>query len=1463
MYLKLLKIFLSKLTIVSFVFLLISPLKLFSIDNIQETKQKIEGLYQNVTSLNRYISRLDESFKVEYPIAIQAGSGDANYAILLDKDKITPKGMYLTAYMRFEIPGTGNIIMFKAEDILLSKTGGLIGDIKLRLVGDQTIPIVKDQVDMVISSADSYVTIDCGGFKNFALAGEIVFSPGVFVAENTNGEQTNDKISSKFSVNMSDWNDMLFDMSIVPFQIKQFPGFGFEIVKAVIDLSDLRNYDGMQFPQRYPFSDEVNGNVNLWQGVYIQKVAVRLPGSLNQGTRGEILANNLLIDDQGFSGAFSATNILTLDKGKLAGWPFSIDNINIELLKGAVTKGSLSGKVVLPISNEKDALSYSALVDANGEFSFTASSPKNIDVSCFMAKMSIDKSSKISIKKVNGSYQASAELNGLISINAKIGAPKETDNPQTTTTDKQDFCLSSLKFQGLTLSTGAPYFNMGTWSLNSIGSDDMTNGFGISLSNINSFDLDGKKGLEFCGMISLMKGSYAAKAVIAVSGQPYNILKSDGTIGRVSWKYAGTEVKEVTLKANDEVISLNGYFAVYNKHAIYGDGISGSITAGVLPKTLGIQVSATAIFGNINNTRYWYFDALVAFKQGVAMGPLALYGFGGGAYYQMRRENAGSDVKIREENATVSASNIGVTASGIKYVPDVNAGFGLKASVIIGLPGNPKTFNGDASFEIAFNSKGGVNTVKFLGNGYVMADMKIGQPREEAQITASLDIVYDFPNSSLHGVLDLKVNAAKGMITGSGKMEMHFDPDKWYIYVGTPQSRVTVTADLAKLAKINTGAYFVVGTVLPPFAELPSKVQSILKLDYKKPGLDNNIQAGKGFAFGMNFDFKTPRLDIAIFYAQFEMGMGFDVMLANYGSNTICVETNQTVGMNGWYAKGQAYAYVDGDIGAKVNFLGTTYSKTILKIAAAVLLQAELPNPAWLKGTVGGEWELFGGVISGNCNFSVELGTKCTMQSKGGGGAGEALSAMSVISALTPENDRTNVDVFTNPQVVFNYKIGTAFEVVDESNKKYSVRITLDHFKITADGKDIAGAYQWNSRNDVYVFTPSEILPGQTKVTLSAKVHFEQNTGSGWQSVIDGGKTVEELLSQVFTTGLAPDYIPDNNVAYMYPMKDQLNFLKGEYSQGYLKLIKGQSYLFELGSEWKQKARYTPVKEGSPITSDLVYKDGFISYNLPQGINNSTIYTLEFVNIPTSTVEIDKNINQKSQEKTEAGEKVTMKTQEAEGSLTVHQEKAIYTSYFRTSMYNYFKDKAASVNTLGSITESMGGGLVNIYAYITINEILDDYEMANSNSIIQLSIDETGYWLKNMVIPIVYYKYPILPLAAINWRNTNILGIIPTKAVEIKTENTGLLNVDEKKSGSLNPRIQKQYVRYKFPYYSQLDFNNITSLLLNGGISNTDVSKYLLFVHPSLILGEYPIFMHYTLPGINKISSSSIMNMEY
>ncbi|MFM8911383.1 MAG: hypothetical protein ACKOE6_00500, partial [Flammeovirgaceae bacterium] len=442
----------------------------------------------------------------------------------------------------------------------------------------------------------------------------------------------------------------------------------------------------------------------------------------------------------------------------------------------------------------------------------------------------------------------------------------------------------------------------------------------------------------------------------------------------------------------------------------------------------------------------------------------------------------------------------------------------------------------------------------------------------------------------------------------------------------------------------------------------------------------NEIGTGGGFAFGASFGFDTGKLSFLVFYARFAAGAGFDIMLKNYG-DVRCEGSSDRIGVNGWYANGQVYAYIEGAIGISVDLFLVSGDFEILSIGAAAILQAQFPNPFWMQGTVGGRFSILGGLVSGNCSFQVTLGNKCKLVQQ----QQNVLAGIKVISQVTPAQGEKEVNVFNSPQAVFNMPVNKEFNLNDKDVGKTiqrTFRIKLEQFKFTSEGKEIPGSLQWNEAHDVLALNPVDVLPPKKEIKGVVEVSFEELKNGTWITSLYQGKRVTEKLEIAFVTGTAPDYIPLTNVEYSYPVIGQLNYYKDETREGYIKLMVGQPYLFEPTTEWKQVGRFTSAT-GKKSEFDFSYNERLVSFSTPSDLQTNQVYAFELLNVPKqATGAVDRNVSEQKNKVEVAGQSTDteIKTKKAEGNLTDLEEKAIFSASFRASKYPSLSEKLASLS---------------------------------------------------------------------------------------------------------------------------------------------------------------------------------------
>ena len=126
----------------------------------------------------------------------------------------------------------------------------------------------------------------------------------------------------------------------------------------------------------------------------------------------------------------------------------------------------------------------------------------------------------------------------------------------------------------------------------------------------------------------------------------------------------------------------------------------------------------------------------------------------------------------------------------------------------------------------------------------------------------------------------------------------------------------------------------------------------------------------------------------------------------------------------------------------------------------------------------------------------------------------------------------------------------------------------------------MAGSLEWNDTNDAVTFKPAETLPSEKEVQVLVEVSFDEKIGGAYKTMMENGKPITEKQEIKFTTDLAPDHIPLENISYMYPVLDQGQFYPKEFNKGYVKLITPQNYLFEGGYEMRAEFVATSNRQG-------------------------------------------------------------------------------------------------------------------------------------------------------------------------------------------------------------------------------------------------------------------------------------------
>ncbi|HMG16285.1 MAG TPA: hypothetical protein VK590_12595, partial [Saprospiraceae bacterium] len=636
---------------------------------------------------------------------------------------------------------------------------------------------------------------------------------------------------------------------------------------------------------------------------------------------------------------------------------------------------------------------------------------------------------------------------------------------------------------------------------------------------------------------------------------------------------------------------------------------------------------------------------------------------------------------------------------------------------VLGL-GKGETFYANVGFAMVF-ANGSIQSVTLNGHavfmkpptGNISTEQTPGHSPIAGDLVANVKIALVFqPHFIFDGTLEVFINTLDHHLHGSAPNDravysnLHFEKSKWYLYIGTPQERAGVTFEVASFATLSLSAYFCIGTVVPNFPDPPTEITnyfSDFKSDNNNYGLRNS---GAGFCFGVRADFNAEIGNTDYVGVEAKAILGFDIMLLKYKDLT-CTNSNGQIGINGWYAMGQAYILISGELYlAGIDMVGAT---------VAALVQVKLPNPFWARGYLHASINTFLGDIGWDCEFNV--GEQCIPQS----GGGNQISA-DLISTVAPGDKMDGLSEETYPTVILNYKEGEKIQLSDvNGNNSKSYTVIRDSLKLTSyDDPNLQyGDPKYTNNGQNIDFISKNLLKSNGHYHLAVQY-----------SLVDETNTVvytenESVNFQVREYDLKEIRI--GNVKAAYPMLDQPNFLKNEWNEhkGFISLIYGQPNILSSYNKIKLQIKIRNLTTDAEITlnANYSYSTQEISFSLPPNmLENSTTYKLILVSISD------------------------LKPSDPEGSQNV-EENLLFSYKFKTSQYSTFTEKmdvlkAASTFVPNSIYGEFANSRIFINQYNSTASSFESFDEFETSSIISNKIIPPADWLEIVNKKLNHYK---------------------------------------------------------------------------------------------------------------------------
>ena len=1125
----------------------------------------------NSSQLLSQIESISDQSGFELPLGIDNAISD--HIIAITGMYWTPENAAFDAAVAVHLPGENpEIIAFSGTGICFDDQD-LCGQGKLFLSEDIDLSagiLLKKASNLQGSNSENlgtHITFNKDGFERLHIYGQYELPSSLVNSASVNGGT----VIADLIAEGSDWGDWVATVDIEPFKISGVEDFTFIASQGTYDHSDIIN------PNSIPAS-YTDATTNIWRGFHFESVSIELP-ELFSSTAGPIAleAQDLILDGSGTTVQVVANNILSINEGSLGGWAFSMDQINIDFHKNSLKEAGFNGKLLLPISanNIQSQLDYTCLIQTSDlSYQFVVQPKNDIEVPMWYADMNLENTSTIKVEGGTGQgLVASANLNGDVTITIDVD-----DIP------KVDF--KAVEFEGLNISTKPDYFYMEKFTAGLSSPQKMMSGLpvsvesiGLSMPGLNEYSLDVELGFR---LTDLLPGSLNATTDIGL------VTKLDHGGSTQQWSFERVQLNDIGISGGVGPVDVDGKIQFYRNHPKLGDGVGGKLKAELVDM---FGIDAMAMFGSKLAKTYWAVDATVKFQPGIPVGstPFSVYGFGGGVYSNLTRTNPLTTGQVWQGQSQSSMDAYSFQANNL----------GAKANIILGLS-EESVLSIDGSFGIEMNA-----STYAVKKAYIEADVSALAPmmnKSKAVVTGEGRVEIDMQHKIFSGGFGMNIGVGD-ILTGTGQMGFMVDVNRnqWFFKLGDPEGQ-RISTKLKLGLSLNSETYFSMGNSIP--LSLP-QIPEVPSYNVSHSG---SVMNGSGVAFGSKMQVDAD-LKFLIFYMKFHAGVGFDVSLGKLSSGQICKGYGEP-GINGWLAKGQAYAYGGFDAGLHVDVWFYEGDISILEANFGALFRAEVANPNYIDGRLYGSYSVLDGLISGHMNFHVQLGEKCKPDLV------NPFAGESLIESLHPSG--TNISITSSPQAVFNYPVDKDISFRDTDGKRYDFLIDLDHFNLykVVNGKDylvynkLDSDIRWshNKRSAAMYFENS--LESFTKYKLKVKLIAKKKVGNNYEVVIDKGKHVEESKSITFTTGGCPDNLKSSElVKYSYPLDRQRYFLHGESNKGFIQLSKELSCLTS-DPDYTYHASFKPFNStGTVVETPLVSDGKKIRFTIPN-LEGNTPYRL-------------------------------------------------------------------------------------------------------------------------------------------------------------------------------------------------------------------------------------------------------------
>ncbi len=822
-------------------------------------------------------------------------------------------------------------------------------------------------------------------FWKYNLDADVEFPPNWLIPV----DPSKTKAAVNFQAEIARYNDFVLEGSLPACIIPKSNGLGIQVSSITYDHSSIANAPLMVFPTGYA------GNTNtFFTGFYLKEFKLTLPDQLRSYAdttkKVELVAQNMLIDEEGISAKILANNVISYPKANVGNLGASIDTVSVQLANSILTQAKMRGKVTLPMSasdTEANAIAYSVLfvpgTSAQGDptassLTFTLQPGQDVTTKFFGdGKLQLDQTSSLSMV-LSKSAAGKRTIRLEIDLNGRLYYPtgKILDPGGSAPLDLDLSCdFEHLKLKYDRSASETLTFDPGHWAFAS--PQKALAGFKFTIVDVKPKILPigtgsekqylFKGGVEFVAKINLG----AKNSKVKISGDTKIVLT--GAVESSRYTPPSGTVTSAASAANLTVLTsqlqTTGLSSVVQGSAKSDYGFLTQLT----PKYLGVRVDSVRIYAKTppveikGSVAFYRQDPVYGngFKgelqakfttPKVTVQAAAIFGntkyipgnSGEGFKYWKVEAQAnlpngipfitglvfrgfGGGVYSRMTMTPPAVFNATAanssTFGGAVFTPDASVSFGFKAKAIIATQ-KEETFNGSVALGAQFNTNGGMEMIRI--DGLFNCGAKIGE-ETKAFANGTLDLQYDFPLKKFSTNLDITFNKAP-VTTPYGPVNAHFYIDglknEWAFTSGSPVSLNTIRLfDL-----VNVSSYLMFGNkITPPTGFMQPTVNGFANIQKTLPTFAESAvtpesRSAKGLAFGIGLYANSYREKTVVSGDKFSAGIKYSFNIGGEINASLMQYQNCPGFGDGWRVKAGAAVFARMDGRAFYAYNGSSVS---------------------------------------------------------------------------------------------------------------------------------------------------------------------------------------------------------------------------------------------------------------------------------------------------------------------------------------------------------------------------------------------------------------------------------------------------------------------------------------------------------------------------------------------------------